>query len=912
MKTTRGVLWAGAVCVAVGGGLLTGGIAGQAPSQPPAASDEFQSAVQPVLAKNCLTCHSDKMHSGNLSLEAFTDAAHATQKPEVWQKVLDKVTAGQMPPRPRSPLSTTELADLTNWIHKVPGVSAVATNASAAEPGRVTARRLNRTEYNNTVRDLLGVTLRPADEFPLDDSGYGFDNIGDVLSLSPLLMDKYINAARNVARAAVFGEVYPEQPGQLVSLQPKKLQDDAPARGIETPYALRGSLFASYHFPVEAEYEFRWRYGNYRGRGKPVGPGRPFATAADAPAVPEPSADAIAPAPAAGRAAGAGAGRGAAAGAAGAAAGGGGGAAVPRQAPTDEDRKAREEQARKAYAPLLMVLSIDGKQVATDYVEGDGNYNYSHGDNIARVKVPAGDHELRVSWPELADHPNPFRLLNADGRQELFVDYMKILGPYSVSPAPPPSFKKIFICGEPGKYTSPCIRQIVTNLVTRAYRRPGTPEEVDRLVAIVEQVRKRDTVEDGVRLAIEYVLVSPNFLFRIERDPAAAPDGASAGKPAAAATSGKPNPAAAAAAKAGVPLSVKADSNPPAAAATTIYPVSDYELASRLSYFLWSSMPDDELFKAASETRLHDPAVVNAQVQRMLQDPKSNSLVDSFGQQWLNLYLMDRTKPDSDKYLQVDDELLQAMRKETLLFVGAVIHENRSILDFIDGRFTYVNGPLARYYGIKGVKGEQFQRVELNGGERSGIVTQGSILKISSYATRTSPVLRGKWVLDTLLGQAPPPPPSGIPPLEEKDLGTTASMRERLEQHRANPTCAVCHNMMDPIGFSLEHFDAAGAWREKDGNFPVDATGTLPDGRTIDGANGLKKILRADAPIFARNFTEKLMTYALGRGLERTDKPVVDDITKQASADDYRFATILTGIVNSRPFLMRSRAGDIQ
>jgi hypothetical protein len=890
MTNVRGVLWTGAVCVVIGGGLFTGGVAGQAPAQMPVSADEFKTNVQPVLAKNCVSCHNDKMHSGNLSLEAFTDATLAAQKPDIWQKVLDKVTAGLMPPRPRTPLSPAEVADLTNWIHKVPGVAPVSTNASAAEPGRVTARRLNRTEYNNTVRDLLGVTLRPADEFPIDDSGYGFDNIGDVLSLSPLLMDKYISAARSVARAAVFGEPYPETPGQLASLQPKKLQDDAPARGIETPYALRGSLFAKYHFPVDAEYEFRWRYGNYRGRGKPVGPGRPFATAADAPAAPVPSADTV-DQPAGGR---------------GAAAGAGGGAqAGPRKPPTDEERKAREEQSRKAYAPLLMTLAIDGKQVASDYVEGDGNYNYSHGDNIARVRIAAGDHELRVSWPDLADHPNPFRLLNADGRQELFVDYMKISGPYNVATTPPPSFKKIFICGEPGKYSSACVRQIVTNLVTRAYRRPGTPEEIDRLVGIVEQVRKRDTVEDGVRLAIEYVLVSSNFLFRIERDPASAPNGASAGKPAAAIGGS--------AGKTGIVLSEKpaAATAPTVANAEKTYQINDYELASRLSYFLWSSMPDDELFKAASEKRLHDPAVLNAQVQRMLQDPKSDSLVDSFGQQWLNLYLMDRTKPDSEKFLQVDDELLAAMRKETLLFVGAVIHENRSILDFIDGKFTYVNGPLARYYGIKGVKGEQFQRVELNGGERSGIVTQGSILKISSYATRTSPVLRGKWVLDTLLGQAPPPPPSGIPSLEEKDLGTAASMRERLEQHRANPTCAACHSMMDPIGFSLEHFDAAGAWRDKDGKFPVDATGTLPDGRTIDGANGLKKILRADAPTFARNFTEKLMTYALGRGLERTDKPVVDEITKKASSDDYRFATILAGIVNSRPFLMRTRAGEL-
>jgi len=812
------------------GGLFARSIVGQSESQ--ATVDQFQQTVLPVLAKNCLGCHSDRLHTGDLSLEPFRDARLAPQKPDVWQKVLAKLSAGQMPPRPMAPLSQSDLAAVTAWIRKLPGVTeAAADDPASADPGRVTTRRLNRTEYNNTIRDLLGVTLRPADEFPIDDSGYGFDNIGDVLSLSPLLMEKYINAARVVARAAVFGESYPETPGLLVNLTPKKMQDDAHASGSVTPYSMRGALYTTYHFPVDGEYEFRWRYGNYRGRGKPVGPGRPFASAAAAPADPVPSAD-VAPA-----------------------------SPTPRRPLTEEQRKAREEKLRTAFPPVLMTFSIDGQPIANDVVEGDGNYNYSHGDNIARVKVAAGEHLLRVSWPALANHPNPFALINADGRQELFVDYMRILGPYNPSTTPPAGDKKIFICDEPGRYTEACVKQIVTTLVTRAYRRPAAPEEVKKLLNLVDDVRKHDSVEQAIRLAIESILVSPSFLFRIERD--------------------------------------RAD--------VGIYPISDYELASRLSYFLWSSMPDEELFHDAEERRLHDPAVLNAQVQRMLQDPKSSALVENFGEQWLNLRLMDRTKPDSDRFLAVDDELLDAMRQETLMFVGAVVHENRSILDFIDGRFTFVNGPLARYYGIKGVDGEQFQRVELDGEQRSGIVTQASILSISSYATRTSPVLRGKWVLDNLLGAAPPPPPDNIPPLVEKDLGTAASMRQRLEQHRANPSCAVCHNQMDPIGFGLESYDAAGAWREKDGNFEIDASGTLPDGRSFRGAKELKQILRADAAAFARNFTEKLMTYALGRGLERVDRPVLDQIGRASARDGHRFASIVTGIVNSRPFRMRSK-----
>ena len=821
-----------ALIAAMGGGLFAGSTIGFSESQ--VASDEFQQAVLPVLAKNCLGCHSERLHSGNLSLESFRDASLAPQKPDIWRKVLAKLSAGQMPPRPAAPLSAADLAVVTDWIRRLPGVAGSAVDdAASADPGRVTMRRLNRTEYNNTIRDLLGVTLRPADEFPTDDSGYGFDNIGDVLSLSPMLMEKYINAARMVARAAVFGETYPDKAGLLANLTPKKMQDDAHASGSVTPYSMRGALYTTYHFPVDGEYEFRWRYGNYRGRGKPVGPGRPFASAAAAPAVPVPSAD-VAPA-----------------------------SPAPRRPLTAEQRRAREDKLRTAFPPMLMTFSIDGEPISNDFVEGDGNYNYSHGDNIARVKVAAGGHLLRVSWPALADHPNPFALINADGRQEMFIDYMRILGPYNPSTAPPAGYKKIFICDEPGRYTDACVKQIVTNLVRRAYRRPAAPGEIEMLLNLVDEVRKRDSVEQAIRLAIESILVSPNFLFRIERD--------------------------------------RGDAGS--------YQISDYELASRLSYFLWSSMPDEELFQRAGEGRLHDPAVLIAQVQRMLQDPKASALVDNFGEQWLNLRLMDRTKPDSDRFLSVDDELLDAMRRETLMFVGAVMHENRSILDFIDGRFTFVNGPLARYYGITGVDGEQFQRVELDGEQRSGIVTQASILSISSYAMRTSPVLRGKWVLDTLLGAAPPPPPDNIPPLVEKDLGTAASMRQRLEQHRANPSCAVCHDRMDPIGFGLENYDAAGAWRQNDGNFEIDAGGTLPDGRSFRGAKALKQILRADAAAFARNFTEKLMTYALGRGLERVDGPVVDQIGRDAARDDYRFVSIITGIVNSRPFRLRSKEG---
>ncbi len=794
-------------------------------------NDEFQRLVRPLLSKTCVTCHSDRARTAGLSLESFRDEASASVAPEVWQKVLDKLNAGQMPPPPAAPLSRSDLAAVTGWIRKLPGISDAAAGDSPIQPGRVTARRLNRTEYNNTIRDLLGVSLRPANEFPVDDSGYGFDNNGDVLSLSPLLMEKYINAARTVSRAAVFGEPFPERPTLLVKLQSKKVQDDLQARGNVTPYSLRGAVYATFHAPVEAEYEFRIRYQNFRGRETVVQD--------DGPQRGAPRDGAGAPAQAA--------------------------PTVPARAAGTTRRYSNDEQNRLGAPPVEMKLAVDGKPVFSYVVEGNSDYNYARGENIVRVKLSAGDHSIRGSFPEYANLADARKQLNPDGRRKLYIDYIDIAGPFAVASTRPPGYKKIFVCGEPGSYSAECAREIVTNLLTRAYRRPATEDEIGKLLDLVSQIQRRDSFEEAIRFVIEGVLLSPSFLFRIERDAPARPG-------------------------------------------SNTYEIDDYELASRLSYFLWSSMPDDDLFRAAQEKRLRDPVGLAAQVQRMLADPKSSALVDNFGEQWLNLRLMDRTKPDAEKFNRVDDELLAAMRQETRLFMNAVFRENRSVLDFIDGRFTYVNGPLARYYGIEGIDGEQFQRVELDGEQRSGIVTQASILSISSYATRTSPVLRGKWVLDNLLGTAPPPPPDGTPQLVETDIGTAASMRQRLEQHRANPSCAACHNSMDPIGFGLETYDAAGAWRTKDGNFDIDSSGTLPDGRSFAGAKGLKEVLKADAALFARNFTEKLLTFALGRGLERPDRPAVDQILGQCASDNYRFATLVIQIVNSRPFRMRARA----
>jgi hypothetical protein len=334
--------------------------------------------------------------------------------------------------------------------------------------------------------------------------------------------------------------------------------------------------------------------------------------------------------------------------------------------------------------------------------------------------------------------------------------------------------------------------------------------------------------------------------------------------------------------------------------------VSDHELAARLSYFLWASMPDEELSRLADQGRLRQPDVLERQTRRMMADPRASNLVDNFAAQWLQLRNLGRTKPDPRRFPTVDDELLDNMRKETSLFVEAVIKEDRSLLDFLDAPFTFVNGILARHYGISGVSGEEFRRVTLDGAQRSGIVTQGAILAVSSYPTRTSPPVRGKWVLENLLGAAPPPPPPDVPVLNETDVGKSVSLRERLEQHRKDPSCAVCHNQLDPIGFGLESYDAVGAWRDKDGDVPVDTSGVLPDGKSFRGAQDLKQILRGQSTAFTRNLTEKLLTFALGRGVESYDRRTVEDIVRKVEQNSYRFSTLVIEIVKSRPFGMRN------
>jgi mono/diheme cytochrome c family protein len=828
--------------------VLVQAISGQSPN-PARTQEAFQKTVLPVLSKNCFACHNEKLSTAGLNLEAYRDGSVAIKQTTIWADVLNKVSTGQMPPPGSLALTKAEISAITGWIQNLLGKTS-APVVPDGDPGRVTARRLNREEYNNTVRDLLGISGRPADEFPVDDSGYGFDNIGDVLTLSPLLMEKYMSAAKKLSRLAVYGEELPPKPTVLAVLLPKKGPEISigSSGGLILPYSMRGTMYLNYVFPVDAEYEFRVRVNNHRdmnGVSYDASLEKFLETLEAAKHGPTFQEGAAPPSGGGGRGRG---GRG------------------PRRPPTPEEMKAREEKSRLAFPPETMILTVDGKEIAHDMIEGDTNYRYDHPPTIARVHLSAGEHFIRASFPALAELDDPRRNMNPDGRRRMYIEDAEIAGPYDPNPEPSESHKRIFICHD---QTAACAREIVENLSRKAYRRPVTLQEVDQLAALVSLAQRQgDSFEEGVRLAVQAVLMSPNFLFRIEQDP-----------------------------------------KPVAGVSATAHRINDYELATRLSYFLWSSMPDDELFRLAKEQKLEQPAVLEAQVKRMLADSKASALVDNFAGQWLGIRNLDRKPPDPDRFPTTDDELLDYMHKETNLFVTAMFRENRSILDFIDAPFTYLNGPLARHYGIEGVNGEKFRRVELTESLRGGILTQGAILTVSSYPTRTSVVTRGKWVLENLLGTPPPPPPPDVPVLAEQDIGASASLREKMEQHRANAACAVCHLPMDPIGFGLENFDASGAWRTHDGRFPIDASGTLPGGKSFNGAKGLEALLKSKSDLFARNFTEKLMTYALGRGVERFDQPTVDSIVRDAAAHNYRFSTLLMDVVNSKSFLMRSAEG---
>ncbi|MEP6914962.1 MAG: DUF1592 domain-containing protein, partial [Acidobacteriota bacterium] len=642
------------------------------------------------------------------------------------------------------------------------------------DPGRVTARRLNRSEYTNTIRDLLLVDFRADRNFPTDDSGEGFDNIGEILTVSPVLMDKYLSAAGRIAARAVGGEQLPKPVEREYSLRFKNLRRVDPS-----------TVEATHRVDFDAEYLLR------------IG--------------------------------------------------------LPGQ---------RAEDAK----PVSLGLWVDGKLTHTSIVETKPSglvYFNPYSEEEIRVPLNEGDHTLRLGF---IDDDFVKTLAKDDiykDKSNKWIGSVTIVGPFATK-VQKPSRAKLLVCNP---NTGPaCVNRILTTLARRAYRRPVTPAEVASLAKFVKLARADgQSTEQGIALALQAVLVSPNFLFHIERDQ---------------------NP------------------NDPA----MIHRISDVELASRLSYFLWSSMPDEQLMRLAEQRSLSAPAVLDAQVKRMLADPKGSAMAENFAGQWLEIRNLDSIKPDPQKFPAWTPELRDAMKTETRMFFDSVLRENRPIGEFLTARYTFLNEFLAKYYGIDGVTGPEFRRVELTTDQRGGVLSQGSVLAVSSYPTRTSVVIRGKYILQNILGTPPPPPPPDVPALDESAVGTSASLRKQMEKHRSNPICASCHSRMDPLGFGLENYDAVGKWRTQDGEFPVDASAVLPGGKAFATPAEMRTVLGGMLPDFSRCLTEKMLTYALGRGLERYDRITIRAITKELAESGYGFQTLVSEVVRSLPF--QSRRGE--
>ncbi len=753
-------------------------------SQAMTGQTSFRTAALPVLTKYCTTCHGPTKPKGGLNLVIFRDETSARSNRKIWGRIKEYVDGGLMPPDDRPQPTREELAQLTGWIR-----SALKADdcGRTFDPGRVTIRRLNRSEYNNTVRDLIGIDFHPADDFPSDDVGYGFDNIGDVLSMPPILLEKYLAAAEAISEEAIAasssakGAVKTWNSETVGSSAGGSLRDDGTL--ILTS---ESEIAVNHAFPRNAHYIIR-----VRACGDQAGPD-----------------------------------------------------------------------------PVRMAVRIDGKELKRfDVTAPSGKLQ----DFQFRQNLRGGPRRLSVAF--LNDYYQPSAPDPKQRDRNLIVESIEVEGPlYSIGDQLPESHRRIiFTTPKNANDTSRASRAILERFTSRAYRRPANDSEVAKLMKLVElALQKGDSFERGIQLALEAILISPQFLFRAE-------------------------------------LGSRADSTGTKAGETTrVETIGNFEMASRLSYFLWSSLPDDELWRAALDGSLRSADTLERQVRRMLRDPKAHALVENFAGQWLQLRNLRLLNPDRGRFPSFDDKLREAMIHETELFFGAVMRGDSSILDFIDSDFTYLNEQLARHYGIPGVKGEQFRRVKLKGHERGGLITQASILTVTSNLTRTSPVKRGKWVLEQLLGTPPPPPPPNVPVLtEDAKALTAATLRLRMEQHRSKPSCAVCHNKLDPLGFGLENFDAVGAWRNQDSGRPVDSSGTLPSGESFRGPKELKAILKAHSPEFSRCLTEKMLTYALGRGLEEYDRCAVDQIVKSLEPGRYRFSALVLLIVKSDPFQKR-------
>ena len=786
---------------------------------PAASVERAGSAVEgrALLDKYCVTCHNQKLRTAGLTLDTV-DPANVGAGADVWEKVVRKVRMDAMPPpgRPRPDQAAADAfaAYLETSLDRAA--------AASPNPGRTeTLHRLNRTEYQNAIRDLLALDVDVTSLLPADEADkHGFDNMAGILSVSPTLLDRYVTAANKISRLAVG--LPPSGPVNEVYQLPLNLQQDD-RLSEDLPFGSRGGLAVRHHFPVDGEYLIKIRlqtnYVDYirgidiahdidvRLDGRRV---QQFTVGGDAPGKP---------------------------------------------------------------APASYEGNIFGDPAWERYMhEADAGLEI-------RIPVRAGPHVVAVTFPRelweadgvLQPRQSGFALaINAVPDGNPAVGSVTISGPYGDGSAgATASRRKIFIC-QPTRSgdEASCAQTILSTLARRAYRRPVTKREVETLLSFYKLGRAEGTFDAGIQAAIERLLVDPNFVFRIERDPAKAAPGA-------------------------------------------VYQLTDFELASRLSFFLWSSIPDDELLDLAARGKLRDPKVLEGQVVRLLADGRSKALTDNFVGQWLYLRNIRTVYPDPDVFPEFDDNLRDALQRETELFFESQLREDRSMTELLSANYTFLNERLARHYQIPNVYGNRFRRVTLSDARRGGLLGHGSLLTVTSYPNRTSPVLRGKWLLENFVGNPPPPPPPDVPALPDRgEGGKVASVRERLEQHRKNPACSTCHAPMDPLGFALENFDAIGGWRSTEAGSAIDASGALPNGSKFEGPAELREVLLGQREQFVRTVTEKLMMYALGRGVEYYDLPVIRQITREAAPKDYRWSSIIAGIVKSTPFQMRRSQGE--
>jgi hypothetical protein len=788
---------------------------------------------QATISRFCFECHDDVERTADLSLQSL-DVAHVSADAAAWEKVVRKLKAGMMPPHDGGPRPTPEQsAALVGWLE-----SELDENAEASpDPGRtVPFHRLNRAEYRNVVRDLLALDVDVAGLLPGDDASYGFDNIGGVLKLSPTLLERYLSAADRVSRLAV-GTASP-----FVNVDSFRVPDDRSQerRLPGLPFGTRGGIVIDYTFPQDGEYAISAALARDINEGMPV-----------------------------------------------------------------------------YYEPQVLEVSIDRERVATFTLDAASSQpveppgpngatgqpaqprrlspeqqrarNRADEDWIVRVPVKAGTREVAVTFLGKAStlvtatrepflRPFPRGLNIPEGRFGSYLRTVEIHGPYAaVGPGDTASRERIFLCRPETEQPTPtpeaeaCAERILASLARRAFRRPVAASDVEPLLGFYRLGHADEgSFDGGIQVALKALLMSPDLLFRVERDP-------------------------------------------PDAAPGAPYRIGDVELASRLSFFLWSSIPDDELLSLAERGALNQPAELERQVRRMIADPRADAFVTNFAGQWLYLRNLEAVIPVQSIFPNFDDTLREGLRRETELFFASVLREDRSVLDLLNADYTYVNERVARHYGIPNVKGSHFRRVQLPAdGPRRGILGHGSVLAVTSHADRTSPVVRGHWILENLLGAEPPPPPAAVPPLEATNVtdgqGQMLSLRERIEAHRANPACASCHTLMDSLGFALEGFDAVGRWRAIDElGDPIDTSGILPDGRAFSGADELRAaLLSSDS--FRAALAEKLMVYALGRGVEYYDMPAIRAIVRDAAAHEERFSRYVMGVVNSTPFQMRRAA----